>query len=67
MEVLLVLFVVRYRRRNRPRDADGAQIHGANRLELAWTIGPVVILFAIAAFVFAKLPGIQDVPGGDRW
>ena len=62
VEVLLVLFVVRYRRRNRPREADGAQIHGANRLELAWTIGPVVILFAIAAFVFAKLPGIQDVP-----
>jgi cytochrome c oxidase subunit 2 len=62
VEVLLVVFVVRYRRRNRPRDADGAQIHGANRLELAWTVGPVVILFAIAAFVFAKLPGIQDVP-----
>ncbi len=69
VEVLLVLFVVRYRRRNRPREADGAQIHGANRLELAWTIGPVVILFAIAAFVFAKLPGIQDVPaatGGEE-
>jgi cytochrome c oxidase subunit 2 len=69
VEVLLVVFVVRYRRRNRPRDADGAQIHGANRLEIAWTIAPVVILFAIAAFVFAKLPGIQDVPaatGGEE-
>jgi cytochrome c oxidase subunit II len=69
VEVLLVLFVVRYRRRNRPREADGAQIHGANRLELAWTVAPVVILFAIAAFVFAKLPGIQDVPaatGGEE-
>ena len=62
VEVLLVVFVVRYRRRNRPRTADGAQIHGANRLELAWTVGPVLILFAIVAFVFAKLPGIQDVP-----
>jgi cytochrome c oxidase subunit II len=62
VEVLLVAFVIRYRRRNRARDADGAQIHGANRLELAWTVGPVLILFAIAAFVFAKLPGIQDVP-----
>jgi cytochrome c oxidase subunit 2 len=69
VEVLLVVFVVRYRRRRRPRDADGAQIHGANRLELAWTVGPVIVLFAIAAFVFAKLPGIQDVPaatGGER-
>ena len=69
VEVLLVVFVVRYRRRNRPRDADGAQVHGANRLEIAWTIAPVVILFAIAAFVFAKLPAIQDVPaatGGEE-
>jgi len=62
VEVLLVAFVIRYRRRRRPRHADGAQVHGANRLELAWTVGPVLILFAIAAFVFAKLPGIQDVP-----
>ena len=62
VEVLLVVFVLRYRRRNRPRDLDGAQIHGANRLEIAWTVGPVLILFVIAAFVFAKLPEIQDVP-----
>ena len=62
VEILLVVFVVRYRRRRRPRDLDGAQIHGANRLELAWTIGPVIILFVIATFVFVKLPTIQDVP-----
>ena len=66
VEVLLVVFVVRYRRRNRPRDADGAQVHGANRLEIAWTIAPVVILFAIAAFVFAKLPGHPGRPRCDR-
>jgi cytochrome c oxidase subunit 2 len=62
VEILLVLFVVRYRRRRRPRDLDGAQIHGANKLELAWTVGPVLILFVIATFVFVKLPTIQDVP-----
>ena len=62
VEILLVLFVVRYRRRSRPRDEDGAQIHGSNRLELAWTVLPVAILTAIAAFVLVKLPGIQDVP-----
>jgi cytochrome c oxidase subunit 2 len=56
VEGLLIAFIIRYRRRNRPRNADGAQIHGA------WTGGPVLILFVIAAFVFAKLPGIQDVP-----
>jgi len=69
VEVLLVVFVVRYRRRDRPRDEEGAQIHGADRLEIAWTIAPVLVLFAIAAFVFAKLPAIQDVPaaaGGEE-
>lgn len=62
VEGLLIAFVIRYRRRKRPRDADGAQIHGARRLELAWTAGPVVILAVIATFVFVKLPTIQDVP-----
>jgi cytochrome c oxidase subunit II len=62
VEGLLIAFVIRYRRRNRARDVDGAQIHGSSRLELAWTASPVVILFAILVFVLAKLPGIQDVP-----
>ncbi len=62
VEGLLIAFVIRYRRRNRARDADGAQIHGASRLELAWTAGPVLILAVIATFVFVKLPTIQDVP-----
>jgi cytochrome c oxidase subunit 2 len=63
VEGLLVAFLVRYRRRRRARDADGAQIHGSTRLELMWTAGPVVILFLIAVFVFVQLPGIADVPG----
>ncbi len=62
VEGLLVVFLVRYRRRKRARTADGAQVHGSSRLETTWTIGPVLILFAIAAFVFVKLPTIQDVP-----
>ena len=63
VEGLLITFVVRYRRHRRDRDADGAQIHGSSRLELMWTVGPVLVLFAIAVFVFVKLPGISDVPG----
>jgi cytochrome c oxidase subunit II len=62
VEGLLLVFVVRYRRRGRPRDADGPQIHGSTRLELIWTASPVLILAAIATFVFVKLPGIQDAP-----
>ena len=59
---LLIWFIVRYRRRRRARSEDGAQVHGNTNLELAWTVAPVLVLVAIASFVFYKLPGIQDVP-----
>ena len=62
VEGLLIAFIVRYRRQKRPRFEDGAQVHGASRLELAWTAFPVVVLFLIGAFVFIELPGIKDVP-----
>ncbi len=62
VEGLLVAFIVRYRRSKRARFEDGAQVHGATKLELAWTAFPVVVLFLIAAFVFIELPGIKDIP-----
>ena len=62
VEVALVLFIVRYRRRRRLRTEDGAQVHGNTNIELAWTIAPVLILVAIGSFVFWKLPQIQNVP-----
>ena len=62
VETALIVFVVRYRRGRRPRDAEGPQIHGATRLELIWTAIPVVILAGIVAFVLYKLPGIKNVP-----
>jgi cytochrome c oxidase subunit II len=62
VEGLLIAFIWKYRRRKRPRFEDGAPVHGATKLELAWTTGPVLVLFAIAAFVFVELPGIKNVP-----
>jgi cytochrome c oxidase subunit 2 len=62
VEGSLLWFVFRYRRRGRPRTAEGPQIHGATRLELIWTAIPVLILAVIAGFLFYKLPGIKDVP-----
>jgi cytochrome c oxidase subunit 2 len=58
--VPLVLFMVRYRSRGRPRSLDGPQVHGNTLFELAWTAVPVLIITAITAFVFYKLPGITD-------
>ena len=62
VEGLLVAFIVKYRRRKRPRFEDGAPIHGATKLEVLWTAIPVVILFLIGAFVFIELPGIKNIP-----
>ena len=62
VEGLLIAFIWKYRRRKRPRFEDGAPIHGATKLELAWTAFPVVVLFVIGAFVFIELPGIKDIP-----
>ena len=62
VEGLLIAFIWKYRRQKRARFADGAQVHGATKLELAWTVGPVVVLFVIAVFVFVELPGIKNIP-----
>jgi cytochrome c oxidase subunit 2 len=62
VEGALVLFAVRYRRGRRARTAEGPQIHGATRLEIIWTVVPVLILAAIGSFVFVKLPGIAGPP-----
>jgi cytochrome c oxidase subunit 2 len=65
VEGALILFIVRFRNAGRPRDAEGPQIRGHTRLELVWTAVPVLILAAIIAAVFYKLPGIQDVPAAN--
>ncbi len=62
VETALVVFIWKYRSRGRPRTTEGAQVHGNTRLELIWTVIPVVILAAIGIFVFYELPGISDVP-----
>jgi cytochrome c oxidase subunit 2 len=53
--VPLLLFLVRYRSRGRPREVEGPQVRGHTNLELAWTAAPVIILAVIAAFVFWKV------------
>jgi cytochrome c oxidase subunit 2 len=62
VEGALVLFIWKYRRRDRPRTADGSQVHGNTRLEVIWTVIPVVILAVIGVVVFYELPGIKNAP-----
>jgi cytochrome c oxidase subunit 2 len=62
VEGALVLFIVKYRRGKRERTAEGPQVHGATRLEIIWSVVPVVFLALIGSFILYKLPGIQDAP-----
>jgi cytochrome c oxidase subunit 2 len=62
VEGALIAFIVKYRRGKRARTADAPQIHGSTKLEIAWTVVPVLILVAIGAFVLVKLPGIANAP-----
>lgn len=55
----LVLFAIKFRRGERDRAVEGPQIRGHLRLELLWTAVPVLILVAIGAFTFVKLPGVR--------
>jgi cytochrome c oxidase subunit II len=64
--VPLAIFVLRYRSRGRSRAVEGPQIHGSTRLEIAWTVVPVVILLIITIFTLYKLPGITlDAEAGE--
>jgi cytochrome c oxidase subunit 2 len=62
VEGLLVAFIWKYRASGRPRTVEGAQVHGHTRLELIWTVIPVLILAVIAGFVFYELPSIDSAP-----
>ncbi len=62
VEITLVVFVIRYRRGRRAREEEGPQVVGHTRLELIWTVLPVLVLVVIAGFVFYKLPAIKNVP-----
>jgi cytochrome c oxidase subunit II len=62
VETALVVFIVKYRARRRPRTAEGVQLHGHTRLEIIWTVIPVVILAVIGTVVFIELPGISGAP-----
>lgn len=63
VEAALILFLVRYRRRpGTPENEEGPQVHGNTRLELIWTVIPVLILVAITAVTIIKVPSVNAKP-----
>ena len=58
----LIYSAIRFRERPGHEYPDPPQVRGSTRLEIGWTIVPVLILVGLCAFTFYKLPTVQDVP-----
>lgn len=56
--------VIRFRQR-RENEPPPAQIHGNQRLELAWTIAPTLLLFGLAVPMIATVVDLGDDPAAD--
>jgi cytochrome c oxidase subunit 2 len=69
VEIALILFIFRYRRRlpGTGHDVEGPQIHGNTRVEILWTLVPAILLVALASYTFARIPDVEAKPGaGDE-
>ncbi|HET9984589.1 MAG TPA: cytochrome c oxidase subunit II [Longimicrobiales bacterium] len=63
--VWIVLLYVVFRYRDRPEAATPRQIHGNAKLEVAWTIGPAIIVAAIAVPTIRTIFEVQPKPPAD--
>ena len=65
VEVTLIVFIFRYRRRaETPDEVEGPQIHGNTRVEVIWTAIPALLLLALAIYTFSRVPTVEARPGG---
>ncbi|HXW51933.1 MAG TPA: cytochrome c oxidase subunit II [Candidatus Acidoferrales bacterium] len=54
---MMIYFAIRYRHRpDEPIDAVGSPIHDNRALEAAWTIGPALLMVALAVFSYFIIP-----------
>jgi cytochrome c oxidase subunit II len=60
----LLYSALRFRARPGDPDVEPPQVHGSTRLELGWTIAPVLVLVALSAYTFAHLHTVKDPPAG---
>jgi cytochrome c oxidase subunit 2 len=63
VEGALLWFIFRFRRRpGTAYDAEAPQIHGNTRLEVLWTLVPVVIVIGIVVATVIKVPAVNAKP-----
>lgn len=65
LAVTIAILYATFRFRRKSDDEEPAQIHGNNRLEIAWTIAPFAILIAIFINTAINMPFINNVNAND--
>ena len=58
---LIVYAAFKFRRRH--NNDEPRQFHGNTRLEIGWTLLPLVVFLSLFAFTAANMPFINDIPG----
>ncbi len=67
VEGTLIFFIFRFRRRpGTPANAEGPQIHGNTRIEIAWTLIPALMLTGLAAYTFLRIPDVEAKPSAEE-
>ena len=61
VEGIIIFSAFRFRRK-KGEEGDGLPIHGSNRLEVAWTIIPVLIVLWLGAYSYQIFAQIQTLP-----
>jgi cytochrome c oxidase subunit II len=59
---LIAYCVVKFRRRDGDDDREPAQVYGSNRVELAWTVVPVLIVLVLFLATARVILSVQDAP-----
>jgi len=64
VEAALLWVVIKYRRSAQPVGYIPPQVHGNTKLEIVWTIAPLIIVLGIAAYSFVELQkNFQPITG----
>ena len=63
----LLYSALRFRVRPGDPDIEPPQVRGSTRLEIGWTLAPVLVLAALAGYTIDNIPAVKDAPvGRDR-
>ena len=60
----LLYSALRFRARKGDAGVEPPQVHGSTRLELAWTIVPVLVLIALSAYTLDRAGSVAHAPKG---